>query len=158
MQGEGEIADGNQAAESARDLIDVQIRASVLGCGSGWPALHAGTASGCVFRGGAFEGVALAAGPQFAPAEQALRSQEHHHDQQQRVEDHAVLRRSSPEQFGENGEHDRGEDRAADAAQPAERDHHDGFDRFDDVEVAGRDRAFVQGEKRPRRRRRMRRW
>src|ERR1043165_6272543 len=73
--------------------------------------------------------------PQLAAAEESLRPREHQHDQRDRVDDHARVLvgvdhfLGHAQQLGEDRQHDGGDDRAGDRAEPAEDHHHHELER-----------------------------
>src|ERR1051326_179743 len=73
--------------------------------------------------------------PQLAAAEESLRPREHQHDQRDRVDDHARVLvgvdhfLGHAQQLGEDRQHDGGDDRAGDRAEPAEDRHHHELER-----------------------------
>src|SRR6266545_4366289 len=61
--------------------------------------------------------------PQLTGAEDALRAEQHQHDEQEGVDDHPVLLELA-KLLDRHAEDDRGDDRARDRSQPAEHHHH----------------------------------
>src|SRR5271167_4105282 len=65
---------------------------------------------------------------EFALAHQALRPQDHRHNEQDGIEDHPPLSKT-PQHLGSRSQHSRREDGTANRAQPAQHDEHDDLER-----------------------------
>ena len=127
---------GDVVDELARHQVDVAERlVGELGVGLGDGREH-------LARPGVGE---LGGAP--AAREDALRSEDHHHDEGDAVPEHPALIEEA-ESLGEVGHEHGADDHARDVAGPAEHDRGEEQDRELEVEVVGRDRRLVRREER----------
>src|ERR1019366_125769 len=78
----------------------------------------------------------------FPKTEKPLRGQNHQHDDEQRVEDHAIFREAA-QKFRQQRQEDRRDDDAGRAAHAAEDDHHYDVYALEKIEAGRREKLFV---------------